>query len=103
MDVGWRGGGNGLLEHQSRRHRSLRLESAPVSTVIVCVHGCGSAALSRFGCGGACRRSLGAEARAFSYPSVAADATSNARALAKFLTAIPRDTLTWSGIAWAAS
>jgi pimeloyl-ACP methyl ester carboxylesterase len=36
---------------------------------------------------------LHADARAFSYPSVAADATTNARALAKFLTAITADTL----------
>jgi pimeloyl-ACP methyl ester carboxylesterase len=36
---------------------------------------------------------LKAEARTFSYPSVAADATSNARALAKFLSAIRADTL----------
>src|ERR1700737_2177034 len=36
---------------------------------------------------------LQADARAFSYPSVAADASTNARALARFLTAIHADTL----------
>jgi pimeloyl-ACP methyl ester carboxylesterase len=40
---------------------------------------------------------LDAEARAFSYPSVAADATTNARALGEFLTAIRADTLHLAG------
>ena len=64
-----------------------------MSTVLVYVHGLwlkgGEAVWLR-------RRlaqDLRADARAFSYPSVAADATTNARALAKFLTAIPADTL----------
>jgi pimeloyl-ACP methyl ester carboxylesterase len=38
-------------------------------------------------------RDLHADARAFSYPSVAANATANARALAKYLCAIRADTL----------
>jgi pimeloyl-ACP methyl ester carboxylesterase len=38
-------------------------------------------------------RDLGGAARAFSYPSVTADVTSNARALAQYLAAIRTDTL----------
>ncbi|HXA36205.1 MAG TPA: alpha/beta fold hydrolase [Steroidobacteraceae bacterium] len=38
-------------------------------------------------------RDLNADAAAFSYPSVAADTTTNARALAKYLTALSADTL----------
>jgi pimeloyl-ACP methyl ester carboxylesterase len=64
-----------------------------VTTVVVYAHGLwqtgGEAVLLR-------RRlaqDLNAEAVAFSYPSVAANATTNARALAKFLGAIRADTL----------
>jgi pimeloyl-ACP methyl ester carboxylesterase len=64
-----------------------------VRTVIVYVHGLwqsgGEAVLLR-------RRlalQLDADARAFSYPSVAADASSNARQLAKYLSALSADSL----------
>jgi pimeloyl-ACP methyl ester carboxylesterase len=64
-----------------------------VRTVIVYVHGLwqsgGEAVLLR-------RRlaqDLGADARAFTYPSVAADASTNARELAKYLSVLSADTL----------
>jgi pimeloyl-ACP methyl ester carboxylesterase len=64
-----------------------------MSTVVVYVHGLwqsgGEALLLRR----RLARALDAEARAFSYPSVAADATANALALAKYLAAIRADTL----------
>jgi hypothetical protein len=64
-----------------------------VSAVIVYVHGLwhsgGESILLRR----RLARHLAAEARAFSYPSVAADATTNARVLGECLTAIRADTL----------
>jgi pimeloyl-ACP methyl ester carboxylesterase len=64
-----------------------------VSTVVVYVHGLWHSG----GEGLLLRRRLAqdvaADARAFSYPSVAASATTNARALGEFLTAIRAETL----------
>jgi len=64
-----------------------------MSTVIVYVHGLWQRGAESVWLRRRLSQDLGAEARVFSYPSVAADATSNARALAKFLTAIRADTL----------
>jgi pimeloyl-ACP methyl ester carboxylesterase len=64
-----------------------------VSTVIVYVHGLWQRGLESHWLRRRLSQDLDAEARAFSYPSVAADATTNARALAKYLGAIPADTL----------
>ena len=64
-----------------------------MSTVIVYVHGLWQRGAESIWLRRRLSQDLGAEARAFSYPSVAADATANARALAKFLTAIRADTL----------
>jgi pimeloyl-ACP methyl ester carboxylesterase len=64
-----------------------------VSTVIVYVHGLWQRGLESHWLRRRLSQDLGAEARAFSYPSVAADATTNARALAKYLWAIRADTL----------
>ena len=64
-----------------------------MSTVIVYVHGLWQRGAESVWLRRRLSQDLKAEARAFSYPSVAADATSNARALAKFLTAIRADTL----------
>jgi pimeloyl-ACP methyl ester carboxylesterase len=64
-----------------------------VSTVIVYVHGLWQRGLESHWLRRRLSLDLGAEARAFSYPSVAADATTNARALAKYLGAIRADTL----------
>jgi pimeloyl-ACP methyl ester carboxylesterase len=64
-----------------------------VSTVIVYVHGLWQRGLESHWLRRRLSQDLDAEARAFSYPSVAADATTNARALAKYLGAIRADTL----------
>jgi pimeloyl-ACP methyl ester carboxylesterase len=64
-----------------------------VSTVIVYVHGLWQRGLESHWLRRRLSLDLGAEARAFSYPSVAADATTNARALAKYLGDIRADTL----------
>src|SRR5229473_8629440 len=93
MGAGCRGGGNGLLEHQSRRHRGAAPGVRAVSTVIVYVHGLWQRGAESVWLRRRLSQELGAEARAFSYPSVAADATTNARALATFLMAIRADTL----------
>ena len=64
-----------------------------MSTVIVYVHGLWQRGAESAWLRRRLSQDLGAEARAFSYPSVAADATTNARALATYLTAIRADTL----------
>jgi pimeloyl-ACP methyl ester carboxylesterase len=64
-----------------------------VSTVIVYVHGLWLSGAEAVQLRRRLAQHLNAEVRAFSYPSVAVDATSNARALAKFLSAIRADTL----------
>jgi pimeloyl-ACP methyl ester carboxylesterase len=65
-----------------------------VSTVIVYVHGLWQRGLESHWLRRRLSQELdGAETRAFSYPSVAADATTNARALAQYLGAIRADTL----------
>ena len=64
-----------------------------MSTVIVYVHGLWQRGLESHWLRRRLSQDLDAEARAFSYPSVAADATTNARALAKYLGAIRADTL----------
>jgi pimeloyl-ACP methyl ester carboxylesterase len=64
-----------------------------VSTVIVYVHGLWQRGVESHWLRRRLSQDLKAEARTFSYPSVAADATTNARALAKYLTAIGADTL----------
>jgi pimeloyl-ACP methyl ester carboxylesterase len=64
-----------------------------VSTVIVYVHGLWQRGGESFWLRRRLAQHLNAEARAFSYPSVADDATTNARELAKYLTAIRADTL----------
>jgi len=64
-----------------------------VSTVIVYVHGLWQRGAESIWLRRRLSQDVRAEARAFSYPSVAADATSNARALATYLTAIRADTL----------
>jgi pimeloyl-ACP methyl ester carboxylesterase len=64
-----------------------------VSSVVVYVHGLWQHGAESHWLRRRLSQDLGAEARAFSYPSVAADATTNARALATFLMAIRADTL----------
>jgi pimeloyl-ACP methyl ester carboxylesterase len=64
-----------------------------LSTVIVYVHGLWQRGLESHWLRRRLSQDLEAEARSFSYPSVAADATTNARALAKYLGAIRADTL----------
>ena len=64
-----------------------------MSTVIVYVHGLWQRGAESIWLRRRLSQDVKAEARAFSYPSVAADATSNARALAAYLTAIRADTL----------
>jgi pimeloyl-ACP methyl ester carboxylesterase len=64
-----------------------------MSTVIVYVHGLWQRGAEAVLLRRRLARDLGADARAFSYPSVAADATIAARALAEYLCAIRADTL----------
>jgi len=64
-----------------------------LSTVIVYVHGLWQRGAESIWLRRRLSQDVKAEARAFSYPSVAADATTNARALATYLSAIHADTL----------
>ena len=64
-----------------------------MSTVVVYVHGLWQSGVESFWLRRLLAQDLGAEARAFSYPSVAANASTNARALAKHLTTIGADRL----------
>jgi hypothetical protein len=64
-----------------------------VSTVVVYVHGLWQSGAESVWLRRRLAQDLDADAQAFSYPSVAADATTNARALAKYLSAIRADTL----------
>jgi pimeloyl-ACP methyl ester carboxylesterase len=64
-----------------------------VSTVVVYVHGLWQRGAESVWLRRRLSQDVKAEARAFSYPSVATDATTNARTLAKYLTAIRADTL----------
>lgn len=64
-----------------------------MSTVIVYVHGLWQRGSEALWLRRRLARDVVADVRTFSYPSVAADAGANARALAKFLTAIRADTL----------
>ena len=64
-----------------------------MSTVVVYVHGLWQRGAESLWLRRRLSQELGADARAFSYPSVTADAAVNARALAKYLTAIRADTL----------
>ena len=64
-----------------------------MSTVIVYVHGLWQRGAEAVLLRRRLARNLGADVRAFSYPSVAADATAHARALAEYLRAIRADTL----------
>jgi pimeloyl-ACP methyl ester carboxylesterase len=64
-----------------------------MSTVIVYVHGLWQRGAEALWLRRRLARDLAADVRAFSYPSVAADATANARALADYLSAIRADVL----------
>jgi pimeloyl-ACP methyl ester carboxylesterase len=64
-----------------------------VSTVIVYVHGLWVTGREAFWLRRRLEQDLEAQTLVFPYPSVTADATTNARALAKFLTGIRADTL----------
>jgi len=64
-----------------------------MGTVVVYVHGLWQRGAESLWLRRRLAGELGAEGQAFSYPSVAADASENARALAKHLTAIRTDTL----------
>jgi pimeloyl-ACP methyl ester carboxylesterase len=64
-----------------------------MQTVIVYVHGLWQRGGEALWLRRRLAQDLHADARSFSYPSVAADTTTNARALAKFLTAIGAETL----------
>lgn len=64
-----------------------------MSTVVVYVHGLWQRGAESVLLRRRLARALNAEVRAFSYPSVMADATSNARGLVKYLDAIRADTL----------
>ncbi len=64
-----------------------------MSTVVVYVHGLWQRGAESLWLRRRLARDVPAQTRTFTYPSVAADATSNARALAQHLAAIPADTL----------
>ena len=64
-----------------------------MSTVVVYVHGLWQSGAESFWLRRRLAQALRGEAQTFSYPSVAADATTNARALAKHLSAVRADTL----------
>lgn len=64
-----------------------------MSTVVIYVHGLWQRGAEALWLRRRLARDLAAEVRAFSYPSVAADATANARALAEYLAAIRADTV----------
>ncbi len=64
-----------------------------MSTVIVYVHGLWQRGAESLWLRRRLAQDLDADARIFSYPSVAADATANSRALAEYLSAIGADTL----------
>ncbi len=64
-----------------------------MSTVVIYVHGLWQRGAEALWLRRRLARDLAAEVRAFSYPSVAADATANARALAEYLGAIRADTV----------
>jgi pimeloyl-ACP methyl ester carboxylesterase len=64
-----------------------------VTTAIVYVHGLWQRGFESFLLRRRLSHAVKADARTFSYPSVAANATSNARALAKYLTTVTADTL----------
>ncbi len=64
-----------------------------MSTVVVYVHGLWQRGAEAAWLRRRLERDLGADTRAFSYPSVRADVTANARALAAFLGGIPADSL----------
>lgn len=64
-----------------------------MSTVVIYVHGLWQRGAEALWLRRRLARDLGADARVFSYPSMAADASTNARGLAKFLRAIGADTL----------
>src|ERR1700679_3100878 len=64
-----------------------------MSPVIVYVHGLWQRGAKAVLLRRRLARDLGADVRTFSYPSVAADATTHARALAEYLCAIRADTL----------
>src|ERR1700733_10674600 len=82
-----------LLEHQPGRHRIAEFRFDAVSTVVVYVHGLWQSGVESFWLRRILAQDLEAEAQAFSYPSVAANASTNARALAKHLAAISADRL----------
>src|SRR5450631_689071 len=83
----------GLLEHQPHRHRIAEFRADAVSTVVVYVHGLWQSGSESILLRRRLARDLDADAVAFSYPSVAANAGANARALAEYLCAIRADTL----------
>jgi pimeloyl-ACP methyl ester carboxylesterase len=64
-----------------------------MNTVVVYVHGLWQRGAEALWLRRRLARDLAAEVRAFSYPSVAADATANARALAEYLSTIRADAL----------
>src|ERR1700691_5297755 len=64
-----------------------------MSTVVIYVHGLWQRGAEALWLRRRLARDLAADVRAFSYPSVAADATANARALAEYLSAIRADAL----------
>ena len=64
-----------------------------MNTVVVYVHGLWQSGVESFWLRRTLAQDLQAETQAFSYPSVAANASTNALALAKHLTAISADTL----------
>src|SRR5882762_8092257 len=84
---------HGLLEHQPCGHRSAAYRAGAVSTVIVYVHGLWVTGREAFWLRRRLERDLAAQTLAFPYPSVTADITSNAQALAAFLSPIRADTL----------
>ncbi len=64
-----------------------------MNAVVVYVHGLWQRGAEALWLRRRLAQDLGADVRAFSYPSVAADVTSNARALASYLASIQADTL----------
>src|SRR5258708_5623783 len=94
MGVGCGGRRNGVLEHQPRGHRNAAHGwSRAVSTVVVYVHGLWVTGGEAFWLRRRLEQDLAARTLAFPYPSVTADITANARALAEFLSPIRANTL----------
>src|SRR6185437_8380124 len=92
LAAGRGGRGSGVVEHQPRRHRIAASVTA-MSVALVYVHGLWLGGGEAWWLRRRLARDLEAQESAFSYPSIAADVTTNAAALGAFLGATRADTL----------